>query len=188
MVAGSRALWLSRINQIVEARGDRKGIIHCVSYQRQGEIVSASPAPGWIVGHTSDETASMIEWFKASRPPLVLASPSITTGYDFPGCDCEFQIIAKLPFPDSRAKIIQARSKADPSYIPYLTIQSLIQATGRGMRAIDDQCETFILDDHIARMLAQHKDQFLPWWLKLYHRRDLIPDPPPALNGSKRGS
>ena len=38
----------------------------------------------------------------------VLVSPSVSTGYDFPGRECEWQFICKVPFPDGRAKIQQA--------------------------------------------------------------------------------
>jgi len=184
MTPSDKGFWISRMDQILARRGDRKGIIHCVSYQRREEIMRESEYSRWMVGHTPDETAEVMEWFRACKPPMYLVSPSVTTGYDFPGSDCEVQIIAKLPFPDSRSRVMQARSKADPLYIPYLTAQTLVQATGRGMRYRADQCENFIVDDHIARMMAAHRDQFLDWWLKLYHRRDLIPDPPPVLNGA----
>lgn len=141
MDASAKALWLSRIDQIVSRRRDRKGIIHCVSYQRRDEILKGCESSDCMVGHTPEDTASTLDWFRASQPPLVLVSPAVTTGYDFPGSDCEYQIIAKVPFPDSRAKIMQARSKADRLYIPYLTVQSLIQSTGRGMRYPEDRCE-----------------------------------------------
>jgi len=180
---GSRKLWLGRIDQILAKRLDRKGILHCVSYQRSEEIMAASAYRNYMVRHTSADTAETIEWFKASRPPMILVSPAVTTGYDFPGSECEFSIVAKLPFPDSRSKIMKARSKEDPLYIPHLTIQTLQQETGRGMRFPEDQNESWILDDHITWMLAMHRSEFLEWWLKLYHRRDLIPDPPPPLNG-----
>ena len=76
---------------------------------------------------------------------------------------------------------MQARGKADPLYIPYLTVQTLIQATGRGMRFAEDQCESVIFDDHIARLMAVNKNLFLGWWLKLYHRSAMTPDPLPKL-------
>jgi Rad3-related DNA helicase len=185
---GSSAMWLSRIDQIVRGRQDRKGIIHCVSYQRSDDIIKGCETGGMMTRHTPEDTAQTIEWFRASKPPLVLVSPSVTTGYDFPGSDCEYQIIAKVPWPDSRAKIMKARAKADPLYLTYLTVQNLIQSTGRGMRYHDDQCENFIVDDHIARLLATSRDQFLSWWMKLYHRANTIPDPPKALeNGHGLG-
>lgn len=185
MTPGTRSLWLSWIDRIIAKRADRKGITHSVSYQRQKEIMEASEYGKWMAGNNPEDTATTMEWFKASRPPLVLVSPSVTTGYDFPGTDCEYQIIAKVPFPDNRSKIMQARTKSDPMYIPHLTVQTLVQSTGRGMRYPEDQCENFIIDDHIARILAAHRDQFPQWWLKLYHRTNTIPDPPPSLNGKK---
>jgi len=184
MDAGAKALWVGRIDQILARRGDRKGIIHSVSYQRREDIMRASAYRSWMVGHSPEDTASTIEWFKASKPPLVLVSPAVTTGYDFPGSACEFSIIGKIPFPDTRSKVMQARAKSDPLYVVHLAVQALEQATGRAMRYPTDQNESFIVDDHIARLLAAHRDLFLDWWLKLYRRRELIPDPPPALNGT----
>jgi Rad3-related DNA helicase len=187
MDAGMRSYWIGRMDQILATRGDRKGIIHCVSYQRREEILKASEHRKSLVGHSPEDMAATVEWFRASKPPLGLVSPSVSTGYDFPGSDCEFQIIAKMPFPDTRSKVMQAREKSDPLYIPHLTVQTLQQATGRGMRYEADQCENFIVDDHVARLLAAHRDLFLDWWLKLYHRRDVIPDPPPPLKNGKQG-
>ena len=181
MDAGAKALWLGRMDQIIAGRGDRKGIIHSVSYQRRDEIMKGSAYAKWMVGNNPEDTAATMEWFKASKPPLILVSPSVTTGYDFPGQDCEYQIISKVPYPDTRPKVMQARAKADPLYGPYLTVQTLIQSTGRGMRYPEDQCENMLVDDHISWMLASHRDQFTDWWLKLYHRANMIPDPPPAL-------
>jgi Rad3-related DNA helicase len=80
---------------------------------------------------------------------------------------------------------MKARAKADPLYLTYLTVQNLIQSTGRGMRFHDDLCENFIVDDHIARLLATNRDQFLSWWMKLYHRANTIPDPPKALENGR---
>jgi Rad3-related DNA helicase len=188
MDASGKALWLSRIDQIVRGRQDRKGIIHCVSYARSDEIINGCETGDLMTRHSPEDTAQTIEWFRASKPPLVLVSPSVTTGYDFPGTDCQFQIIAKVPWPDNRAKIMKARAKADPLYLTYLTVQNLIQSTGRGMRFHDDQCENFVVDDHIARLLASSRDQFLLWWMKLYRRANTIPDPPKALeNGHGLG-
>lgn len=185
MDAGSKSLWVGRMDQIIAKRGDRKGIIHSVSYQRRDEIMAGSQYKDWMVANSPEDTAATMEWFKASKPPLILVSPSVTTGYDFPGQDCEYQIISKVPYPDNRSRIMQARGKADPLYIPYLTVQTLIQSTGRGMRFSSDQCENFIVDDHIARLLASHKGQFPDWWLKLYHRANMLPDPPPRLESNK---
>jgi Rad3-related DNA helicase len=181
MEGSAKALWLSRIDQIVARRLDRKGIIHCVSYARADEIIKGCDTNPYMTKHTPEDTASTLEWFRACKPPMVLVSPAVTTGYDFAGRDAEFQIIAKVPYPDNRAKVMQARGKEDPLYIPYLTVQHLIQATGRGMRYAQDRVENFIVDDHIARLLAASRPLFLDWWMKLYHRVDTVPEPPPSL-------
>lgn len=161
--------WLSAMTDICLARPDRKGIIHSISYDRAkflayrlGKHFSAR-----ILTHESGQTATTIQTFKQTKYPYILISPSVGTGYDFPGAECEFQIIPKVPFPDTRAKVVHARCKRDPSYTYYLISQSIAQMSGRGRRYADDRCETFILDGHFPRIYRQYRNFFPPWFYTL---------------------
>jgi ATP-dependent DNA helicase DinG len=141
--------WISRMDAIIRNRLDRKGIIHSVSYDRAKLILKRSKHSGIMVAPAgAHELAVAVERFRRMKPPAILLSPSVTTGWDFPYTDCEYQIVAKLPFPDTRSSIMRARIAATEHYREHLTMQVIEQEVGRGMRAEDDQCETFIIDNH----------------------------------------
>lgn len=177
------SLWLARIDNIIRARQDRKGIIHTISYDRQGMIRENSEFSSIMLAPKgSVSTQSDIEYFKVCDPPTILISPSIVTGYDFPGSEAEYNIIVKVPFLDSRVKIIKARQESDPTYSPYITAQSIVQAHGRTMRAEWDQSETFILDQHINWFIRVHKDLFPFWFHRLIVRPSGLPVPPAPLH------
>lgn len=174
--------WLSKIDYILDQRPDRKGIIHAVSYQRARLIYDNSRHSSRMLIHGSDNTRQVIENFKKSSAPSVLISPSVTTGYDFPYEECEFQIIGKLPFPPMQDKVVKARSSQDKDYVPYIVMQILVQMVGRGMRAEDDQCETLIIDDNVLWFMRQNKLKFSPKWFRdAYLEGDKVPDPLPKL-------
>ena len=126
-------------------------------------------------------TRTTVERFRSSDPPRVLISPSLTTGWDLPDEDCEYAIIAKIPFPDTRSAITAARSKADPDYGPYVAMQTIVQASGRGMRSATDSCEVLIIDDQWRWFWPKFK-HFAPGWCKEAVSHSItIPAPLPKL-------
>lgn len=174
-------LWV-RLDQIAARRRDRKGIIHTVSYARQGEILSVSRfAPTMIVNPKGDPSTNTVHKFKDSAAGSILVSPSVSSGYDFPGSQCEWQLLCKIPFPDSRDRIIKARQEVDPDYGPYLAIQSMVQAFGRGARYQGDRCENFIADDHISWFLPRYGHLAPKSFHGFFHRIETLPNPPEAL-------
>jgi Rad3-related DNA helicase len=189
-------LWLHRIDQLIEDRLDRKGIIHTVSYGRKDLVVERSRFAEYMISHRTSDAIDQADYFRSSSPPAILLSPSMGTGYDFPGEQCEFQIICKVPYPDKRSRVMAARCDSktgDPDYGPYITAQQLVQSCGRGMRSKEDRCENLVIDDNIRGFLASNRERvtkgghsLLPgWFLKLYRRSDSLPIPPPKLRGGK---
>ena len=160
--AGFR-LWLTRIDQIIRGRLDRKGIVHTVSYDRRTRIVNTSEYSRYMMAHESRTAAKVVGQFKSAAPPRVLVSPSMVTGWDFPGADCRYQIIGKLPFPDQRSKVDKARRALDPEWGPLQTMTQLVQMVGRGVRSEEDYCETFIIDDHWSWFGNKFR-KFAPAW------------------------
>ena len=113
--AGMNA-WAMRIDNIVGARLGYKGLIHTVSYKRADRVCNFSQYKDFMMSHQGKTTAETIVRYKELDPPCVLVSPSIITGYDFPREDARYQIIGKVPFPDSRALVMKARQKVNPDY------------------------------------------------------------------------
>lgn len=181
------AAWVAHIDAILGARRDRKGIIQTVSYRRRDAILARSAYRGAMIVHGRTDTAEQIAKFKAAGPGAILVSPAVTTGYDFPYGECEFQILSKIPFPDSRDPITKARSIVDKQYPAHLAMQELIQGCGRGMRAEDDRCETFIVDGHAVWFLSKHANLAPRWFRRALRRLDpgSIPTPPPSLGSSR---
>lgn len=132
-------VWVSRIDQIIRARGDRKGIVHTVSYARAKMLKDQSEFRDiMLVPRNGAETKQAVEAFRDSAPPRVLVSPSVHTGYDFPYDLARYQVIGKMPFPDNRDPICAARAKADSEYLLWAAIVQMVQASGRVVRAEDD--------------------------------------------------
>lgn len=172
--------WLNRIDKIIKQRLDRKGVIHTVSYGRMYDILKGSSHSGIMVApRSASELTATVERFRKMRAPAVLISPSVTTGWDFPYTDCEYQILAKVPFPDTRSNIAKARIAATEGYREHITMQAIVQAAGRGMRADDDQCETFIIDNHAVWFLPMARQMGLsPQWFSEAVHRVKAPPPP----------
>lgn len=170
-------LWLTRIDQLIAARQDRKGIIHCVSYARRNQILRNSEYRSIMISHDPSTTRSTIEKFKKMPPPAILVSPSVSTGYDFAYETCRYIIVAKVPFIDKRSLIMQARCKSDRDYDMYVTAQTLVQMIGRGMRAEDDYCETLVVDDSFCWYVNKFKQFFPKWFLDSVKWLKTIPKP-----------
>lgn len=172
---------MNRIDAIVGARTDRKGIIHTVSYQRAKQIIEASDHKDRMLFNAPSDTAAVVEQFRRATGPKVLVSPSVDTGFDFPYTTAEYQIIAKVPFPVPTDPLVAARSLDDEQYHAKVAVSRLVQMTGRVMRAEDDMGETFILDDNVHFLQSRYKPFFPRWWRDAYKRVGFVPPPLPSL-------
>ncbi len=165
MTEAHMAQWLSTIDQIIRSRSSKKGIVHTTSYALCKRVVNTSYFKEYMVSHDSTNTVNAVESFKRREPPSILVSPSMITGWDFPYDECRWQVIGKVAFPDGRSEVMRARHKIDPDYSCYLAMQALVQACGRGMRAPDDYCESFIIDDHFKWFIDKYKGMAQRWFL-----------------------
>lgn len=176
--------WLiHEMDEIIGARLDRKGLIHSVSYKRQQTLARLSKYGSimWCPRNMR-ELMEMLPKFKVAPAPAILVSPSITTGFDFPYTAAEYQIIPKVPFPDTQSPIMKARIAATDDYRDDLTMRTIVQTCGRIVRAADDHGETFILDDHAQWFLRKHEHR-APQWFRdalVWVRR--LPAPSPSLS------
>lgn len=180
-------LWV-RLDQIAAKRRDRKGLVHTISYGRRDEIITRSRwADSMLINERGDAPTEMVELFKASDAGAILVSPSVSQGHDFPGPDCEWQFICKVPFPPP-SKVLKARTQDDSEYPYYLAMQKLVQMCGRAMRSRDDQCENFIADDHIEWFLPRYGHLAPKSFHAFFRRVEVLPQPPPALPRRREGN
>ncbi len=173
-------MWAARIDQIIQRRLDRKGIIFTVSYERARLLMSRSRFRDIMVMHNTSDVVQVIEKFKQAKSPLVLLSPSVTTGYDFPAnlYNIKYLIVGKIPYPDTNNPVTKARHEDDKEWSSYLAMETLIQECGRATRSSADRCEVLLLDDNARWFLYSHKS-FAPKWFMARYRGSLdsVPDP-----------
>lgn len=181
---------VAKVDQIVKRRADRKGIIHSRSYERMAYIFDNSRFQKLMLSHEDSKgQPRAVEEFRARSQSsgALLVSPSVTTGLDFPFTQCEYQIIFKVPFPDTKSALIRARMKLDAEYSFYMAMVEIVQAVGRGMRAADDRCETFIIDANFDWFLRRWSKFAPKWFLEAVRFADSIPAAPPRLIQKKGG-
>ena len=156
-----------RVDQVIDRRLDRNGIIPTVSFQRAKDVLRCSRHADIMMLNESKTTQTTVDRFKGRQnsAPAVLVSPSVATGYDFPGTEAEYIIIIKIPFPDTRGPVMKARQDADKDYGLYVAALEMVQTAGRAMRSENDSCEIFVLDDQWAWARWKMREKgFLPAW------------------------
>jgi Rad3-related DNA helicase len=174
---------VKKADEIIKARLDRNGLIHTVSYQRQLDFDSQTAYRDILFVPKSKTTKADLVSFKMADPPALFASPAIDTGYDFPMTDAEYQIILKVPFPDTRSEVMKARLQEDREYGNYLVAQTLVQMAGRIVRSAEDRGETFILDSHAGWFVWGNKHLFPKYFLNAWRKIEggIVPKPPAKL-------
>ena len=136
------------LQEILKKHENDKGLIHTHSYKCQQYIVN-NLYNSRLISHSSKNREQILNFFEKDENPLVLVSPSMSEGVDLPYDKCRFQIIYKMPFPYLGDKQVNMRMKRDKKWYAYKTVMTLMQAYGRGMRAEDDSCYTYIIDSDI---------------------------------------
>lgn len=140
------------LEKIINYHRYEKGLIHTHNYNCQKYILNKIKN-NRLIGHNSSNREYQLRRFEESQENLVLVSPSMGEGVDLPYEKCQFQVIYKIPFPFLGDRQVNQRRKKDPKWYAYKTVMTLLQAYGRGMRAEDDYCETYILDGNFRMLL-----------------------------------
>ena len=140
------------MQKILKRHEGEKGLIHTHSYKCQQYIIN-NLYNNRLIAHGTNNRERVLQFFEEDENPLVLVSPSMSEGVDLPYDKCRFQIIYKIPFPYLGDKQINMRMKKDQRWYAYKTAMTLVQTYGRGMRADDDSCVTYILDSDIQMLL-----------------------------------
>lgn len=136
------------LQEILKKHEGDKGLIHTHSYKCQ-QYITNNLYNSRLISHTSRNREQILDFFEKDENPLVLVSPSMSEGVDLPYDKCRFQVIYKMPFPYLGDKQVNMRMKKDKKWYAYKTVMTLMQEYGRGMRAEDDSCYTYIIDSDI---------------------------------------
>lgn len=171
--------WVSRIDQIIDKRLDRKGIVLTVSYDRAEYLAEHSRHRGIMIRHRTRDVVAAVNKLKRVDPPAVLVSPAVTTGIDFKYGDATFLIAGKIPYPYTKRLVIKERQKEDPNWSSREAMDVLVQECGRIFRAPDDIGECFIVDDSWYWFYKRYKGGSPLWFRdRVIGTKNTIPEPP----------
>ncbi len=139
------------IRKILSKHENEKGLIHTNSYSNMDYIIQNLPSSR-LMYHNSTNRERILHEFEENNENAVLVSPSMNEGVDLPYDKCRFQIIYKIPYPNLKDKQIAIRKK-ERWWYEYKTTVTLMQTYGRGMRADDDYCTTYIIDKSLKSIM-----------------------------------
>lgn len=151
------------IQKILNKYKDKKGIIHCGTYEFS-EWLQENLFDKRLIFHTPDNREEMLAKHLSSDKPTVIVSPSMVSGVDLKDDLSRFQIIMKIPFPYLGSNKIKQRQKTNKEWYTWKTIVDLIQAYGRSIRSEDDHADTFILDSSLSDLL-KYNGHLIPRWV-----------------------
>ncbi|QZI90487.1 hypothetical protein MYOV003v1_p0163 [Vibrio phage 207E48.1] len=141
------------------------GLIHTASYALAEYIKENSAYDRYIyIGRNRNETMKMIEDCRARGQGLVVASPSMIEGYDLKGDLGRWQAIAKIPFGFLGDPLIKYVADNDNGSYFRNAVLSVVQASGRVVRGVDDYGVTYILDGSFDTLLNRSSDYFAQWY------------------------
>lgn len=177
-----------RVDQLISARLDRRGIIHSGSFDRARFIKERSQYRALILTndpHGGRSTAEVVDQYLKTPPPVVLCGPSFEEGWDFAYEACEWQNIYKIPLINRHASEVEAeRCKDDPEYDGSQAMKRVMQIAGRIVRAEDDQGETIITDDTWGKWFYRQNCRFAAqWFLRAVRGPEPLPRPMEKLRG-----
>jgi ATP-dependent DNA helicase DinG len=157
---------IARIQEILDAHPDVKGLIHAVSYKLAAAIMDGIKSPR-LMSHNGQDRQEALERFMQSSDPFVLVSPSMERGVSLEQDLCRFIIVAKAPFLSLGDRIVSARvysSRLGNEWYSSSMLLSVLQMTGRAMRSADDYCESYILDSQFKRVYEKKPLSLPEWW------------------------
>lgn len=153
------------IEQLLEDHKTEKGIIHCNSYEIS-RYINDNVKSDRLLFHSSNDRVDILNLHKLSIRPTVLVSPSFTEGIDLVDDLSRFQIIVKIPFPYLGDKYVVEKMNRVPRWYEWQTIKTIIQASGRSIRSVDDYAVTYILDSDWRIIKSKSWNMFPGWYKK----------------------
>lgn len=157
---------LKGVKEIISSHPKEKGLIHTVSYALADYLVKNLNS-GRIITHDGKGRAKALETFKKSNYPAILISPSMDRGVDLPYDEARWSIVCKVPFPDLSDKQVSARLYSGSfgrRWYSWMAATSIIQMTGRIVRAKDDFGISYILDKQFENFYGHNSNLFYSWW------------------------
>jgi Rad3-related DNA helicase len=131
-----------KIEELSE-KHQRNGIVHA-TYALADKMKKHLNGDRYI-WHDSENREEKLEEFKATEGAILIAC-GMSEGIDLAGRQFDWQIIAKVLYPNKSDLLIDKWYREDMDWILWMTVRTLLQQTGRIVRSPDDYGITYILD------------------------------------------
>ncbi len=157
---------LREIEQIIDRHKNERGLIHTTSWRLNRAVMGLNNPR--LITHTPFNKEEALEAFTRSNNG-VFVSPSSIRGLDLPDDLCRFIIIAKAPFQSMGDKLVSARvygSSLGKFWYRAICAQDIVQASGRGVRHMEDYCITYLLDRQIEKLVVDSQNLFPRYWIE----------------------
>ena len=139
-----------------------KGMIQTGNYSLAKDIIDNAPPhikKRFLYYNGSKEKSEVIIAHQMSQD-TILIGPTLNEGIDLPGDLCRFIIILKMPYPNLKDRLVDAKIKLFPYWYNSTTSNAIIQGIGRGNRFEDDWCKTYILDACFMKLYTDTQSQY----------------------------
>lgn len=156
--------FLRKIVEILARHQGQRGIIHCHSFQLSKLLFQEIETDRFLFQEHFDSKDAMLAEH-ANRTDSVIVAPAMHEGLDLKGDLSRFQIIAKVPWPNMKDRVIKERMDRDSAWFSWLTALKLVQSYGRSVRSKTDWATTYILDAGFEHFLFKN-GKMLPGWFK----------------------
>jgi len=157
----------NRIDEVLTKHKGERGIIHTHTYRNAVAIYEALSLkhPGRLLfPKTAAEQKECLRLHESSRN-TVLLSPSMTEGVDLKDELCRFVILVKVPYLPTNDPVVAARMDADSEWYLYRSVMTVVQASGRGVRSVDDHAVTYLCDPAFMQFIGRSRQHFPQWFL-----------------------
>lgn len=151
---------IKKIINIINNHKNIKGIIQTGSYAFADSLYNTVPEEIknrlLIYNDSKNKEEKLDEFYKSTDK--ILIGPSLLEGIDLKDDLCRFIIVMKIPYPSLGDKFVERKSKMNPQWYIWKTVNALIQGIGRGVRNENDWCETYILDATLDNILLRFRN------------------------------
>jgi ATP-dependent DNA helicase DinG len=153
---------VSAVDSLLSAYYPLPALVHTQNYKICDMIMKMSRYKNAMLSHKTDDREQVFEEYRNGSGFRVLCSPSMGLGVDFPNIQ-GLNIIVKLPFPNTEDRQVRARKEQSSEWYRWATTAALVQEYGRGSRAPEHVCDTYILDDNMRWFYNSSRELFPRW-------------------------
>ena len=154
---------IAKIEKIMAIFHDAKGLIHAPSYEAAEQIVLRIGGSR-LVTHSKSDTHDKLQAFYDSTEPLVFVSPVCQQGVDFKEDRARFQIIVRVPYPNTSDPFVAHKVKTDFQWYNYQALVTFGQMLGRVNRSEEDYGATFLMDSRFNKFITKNM-RTIPKWV-----------------------